>query len=461
MPTVLADLTFDGSRFAEGPQRLDLEGGVIARFERMPDDSPPLRDDDAGLVDARGLCVMPGLVNAHAHIARGGAFDVQEPPRPFQAAESFLGALGSGTTTLADLGCPPRLIAALRRHTRADPAAGPDLVCAGPVLTAPGGYPLDWMPSWVARLGAAIACGDERDAGRAVERVARAGMDCVKLAVMHQSYAERPLPAVDVPTASAVVREAHRLGLRVLAHAHSNADYRVALAAGVDGLMHSSFEPLDDELVVLVRAAGAVVCPTLWVFESICALDDERPAWPRYDRFTVPGVRRALRRWVEAYRASREVVPDGIAGGLPKTRVAEAVRAAAANLRLLHDAGVPIAFGNDASYGLSLVARPVDELAAMQRAGLTPATVLAAATSGAASVLGLSDRGGLAPGLRADVIAVDRAVVHDVTAIERVAWVVARGERVAPPAERTRLRRGLATAYARGLAATPLELFER
>lgn len=450
MTVVLADRVFDGSHLRLGLQLIVLEGDRIEHVEPLGDATLPRVGD--GDIDARGLLVMPGLVNAHVHIARGGGFEPDEPPLPLQAARNFAGALGAGTTTVGDLGCPAPLARALREHVRDNAAAGPDVVAAGPLLTAPAGYPFDWMPRWVARLGAAIACGDERDAARAVDRVAGSGMDLVKLAVMHQSYADRPLCAVDVPTASAVVRHAHRSGLRVLAHAHSNADYRVALAAGVDALMHSSFEPLDDELVALVRGSGVAVCPTLWVFESLCALDDQEPAWDRYTPHLGRSVTRSLRRFVDAYRASGDVVPPGIAGGLGKPRVVEAVRAAAANLRLLADAGVPIVFGNDAAYGLSLVARPVDELTAMHRAGLSVEACYRAATSEAARVLGLADRGKIAPGQRGDLVAVDGAAATDVSAIERVRWVIKRGQPVTPPSV---AQSGLlVAAYARGIAGT-------
>src|SRR5262249_25547073 len=165
-----------------------------------------------------------------------------------------------------------------------------------------------------------------------VERIAAAGMDCVKIAVMHRSYAERPLPALDVPTAKAVVDEAHRVGLRVLAHAHGYDDYAVALAAGVDALMHSSFDPLDPEMVARVRDAGVPVVPTLWVFESACLGAEQ--GWhtdERLRRHVAPYVRASWSRYVEAYAASGDVVPPGIAGGLPKTRIPEAIRTAAAN----------------------------------------------------------------------------------------------------------------------------------
>jgi len=443
-----ADLVFDGTRFVDDHVEIAIEGGVIARITSVAADAPLPH----GALDARGAVVMPGLVNAHVHIARGGVFEETERISPTQAVRNLRDALAAGTTTVGDMACAPAIISALRERVASCPTAGPQIRAAGPVLTAPGGYPLDWMPALFVKMGLALPCADEGAAGRAVERVAGAGMDFVKLAIMHNSYSDRPLPVVSVPVARAVVAEAHKSGLRVLAHAHSVADYRVALAAGVDALMHSSFEPLDDETIARVRDAGIPVCPTLWVFESVCLgaemrLDGEA----RYTRHVLPYISQSWRRFMDAYAASADVVPPGIAGGLPKERLREAVRAAAANLVLLRDAGVPIAFGNDASYGFSLVARPADELVAMQRAGMDAEACLAAATSASARLLGCSDRGVVAAGSRADLLVVDARVRTDVAAIDPPRAVIAGGVLLAEHAAS-----GFATgaAFLKGVART-------
>jgi imidazolonepropionase-like amidohydrolase len=129
----------------------------------------------------------------------------------------------------------------------------------------------------------------------------------------------------------------------------------------------------------------------------------------------------------------------------------EAIRTAAANLRLLTDAGVPIVFGNDASYGFSLVARPVDELSAMQRAGMDAESCLRAATSSAAQLLRCPDRGVVAPGSRADLLVVDARACTDVAALDPPREVFAAGERLGD-----RPASGLATglAFVGGLART-------
>jgi imidazolonepropionase-like amidohydrolase len=122
---------------------------------------------------------------------------------------------------------------------------------------------------------------------------------------------------------------------------------------------------------------------------------------------------------------------------------------------LLRDAGVSVAFGNDAAYGFCVHSRPVDELLAMARAGMSAAEVLAAATTGAAALLACDDRGALAPGQRADLIVAAGDARTDLACLERVDLVVASG-RVVPSDVRAATRRALAArlAVARGVADT-------
>src|SRR5262249_13813838 len=157
---------------------------------------------------------------------------------------------------------------ALRDLVAGDPFAGPRIVGAGPVLTAPEGYPFDWFSDLWRYAEAAIPIGDEVAAARTTERLVASGVDHLKVAIMHQSLADRPMKAVSRAVARALAREAHQLGRKVLAHAHSTRDYQVALDAGIDALMHSSFEPLSPDLVQAIADRGMPVCPTLWLYES-------------------------------------------------------------------------------------------------------------------------------------------------------------------------------------------------
>jgi imidazolonepropionase-like amidohydrolase len=394
--------------------------------ERLPDDAWDVRD----------ATVLPGLCNAHVHIARAGLFGPSEPISLAQVQRNLAETLAAGVTTVGDMGCAAPLVTALRRRAAGEPRSGPAVLAAGPIVTAPRGYPLDWLSPRFRRLGVVEVCADDRAAGRIVERLVAAGVDHVKVAVMHESYGGKALPVMPTPVLAAVVAAAHAAGLRVLAHAHSAADYRAALAGGVDALMHSAFDPLDAQTVARVRDAGVPVCPTLWVFEAACRGAAER--WDRDPRYggAAPGwVRREWAAFCDAWEAAGDVMPAGIAGGLPKARARAAVRVAAANLLLLRDAGVPIGFGTDSAYGFCVHGRPQDELHALHRAGLSAVECLRAATAGAAALLARRDRGVVAPGARADLLIVDGDPTTDLAAIERVRAVVAAGVVVRGAAE--------------------------
>jgi imidazolonepropionase-like amidohydrolase len=425
--TLIARRVFDGRVLREGRFCLEARNGMITGLRRLGENDPlPARARDFG--DAT---LMPGIIDAHCHAARAGQFEPHEPPSFAAIGHNLRAALDAGVTTAGDMGSALHLISELRHFLEDEPNAGPALRTAGPILTVPLGYPLDWMSPLHRWLGVAVACSDERDARRAVEKIAHSGMDHVKICIMHRAYDLHPLPVFSKKLAAAVVDEAHALGLRVLAHAHWNADYRVALAAGVDALMHSSFDPLDEELVQRVRDSGVSVCPTLWVFHSAClgaelglAEDPERA------QAVLPRVRRSWKRFVDAYHASGDVMPPGIGGGLPKEAARRGVRNAVANLKLLREAGVPVAYGSDGPYGFSVVGRPVDELRCLRDAGLTELEVLRAATSGAARLLGSTDRGLLAEGKRADIIVAPGDPSADLTNLTRLVAVFRSGRRV-------------------------------
>lgn len=422
--TILAARVFDGTDFKDGPLEIVVRDGLIESVG-APTPGAVAR---GRCIDATGSLVMPGLINTHVHIARGGMFAANDPLSVRGIVRNFRTTLAAGVTMVGEMGCTAGMAYAFREHTRAHPEAGPQLVACGPLLTVKGGYPLDWMPAPYAKLGAALPCQTEEEGRANVRRVVAAGMDHVKLVSMHRSYADRPIPTMSLPVARAIVDEAHEHGRLVLTHAHTIEDYDLALSAGVDALMHSSFEPLEPAMVERVADSGVFVCPTLWVFESVksgveCRWDRDT----RFTRFVSKKVREDWTAFCDAYETSGDVLPPGIAGGLPKARIQEAIDVPAANLRLLREAGVPVVFGVDCNYGFAVLGRPVDEFCSMRRTGMDPVDCLRAATAAAADHLRCSDRGRIEPGKRADLIFVDREAENDIAAIEFVHDVMAGG----------------------------------
>ena len=201
-----------------------------------------------------------------------------------------------------------------------------------------------------------------------------------------------------------------------LVHVSRLAPAREALEAGADGLVHVPADRVADvALVQLARPRGAFVTPTLAV---IAGFDPAPPA---------PGARRgaaqlaadpAMRPYLTPeQRRSLEYTPQSL---LVKFRLAVALE----SVRLLHEGGVEILAGSDApNRGTAHGASLHHELEMLVQAGLSPLQALRAATSAPARRFGLSDRGRIAPGQRADLLLVTGDPTADIRAtraIERI-----------------------------------------
>jgi imidazolonepropionase-like amidohydrolase len=204
----------------------------------------------------------------------------------------------------------------------------------------------------------------------------------------------------------ALVDEAHNAGRRVACHASLLESARRALRAGVDTIEHGC--ELDAELVEQMLRQGTVLVPTLLVLERIMQCWDELKDNP------------VLSRIPQRYAAQRRSFGRALA------------------------AGVKLGAGVDPTPGTVAFADVAAEVATMVAWGCPPARAIRAATAGAAEALGMEDRlGRLAPGLPADVIAVDGDPLADVAALGRVALVVKGGAAVGPaPAVLSAFERG-------------------
>lgn len=203
----------------------------------------PLREvtvpDAVRRIGGPGAWIGPGIVDAHVHLAFG------------PAAEGLRG----GLVGVRDLGAPAALAASVRnRHGRLLPGT-PAVAVAGPLLTAPGGYP---STSW-GQDGFTRAVDSPETARAAVRSLVADGVDLVKIAL-------EPSGGLPVPGPSevrAVVDAAHEAGLPVTAHALTVEMVTRALDAGVDELCHTPTELLPAELVQRVVEAAIPVVSTI------------------------------------------------------------------------------------------------------------------------------------------------------------------------------------------------------
>ncbi|MFL6238426.1 MAG: amidohydrolase family protein [Actinomycetes bacterium] len=278
------------------------------------------------ILGAATAWIGPGVVDAHVHLAFGSPADV----------------VAGGVTSARDLGAP--MSAAMQWRTPDRSLSSPHVGVAGPIVTAPGGYP---SRSW-GRDGFAVFAADAAAAHAVVAQLA-GQVDVVKLAL---EPAGGPVPGVDV--AVAVVRAAHEAGLAVTAHALTAATVATALAAGVDELAHMPVEPLGPDLVEAIAAADMLVVSTIQTFVS----------------------------------------SGGSAG-----------EAALANARASHGAGVRIAYGSDLGNTGTTPGVDPGELRHLAAIGLGAGGALRAATEVAATAAGVrGGRGRLIVGAPADLV---------------------------------------------------------
>jgi imidazolonepropionase-like amidohydrolase len=255
---------------------------------------------------------------------------------------------------------------------------------------------------WIGRKGGVcefngigIAGGGEGFRARVRENVT-AGADVIKACVSGWPAAAFAQPdEYELPDSvlAAIVDESRRLGRRVIAHDISLGGVQAALRTGVLGLAHAA--NIDSTTALRLKASGMFMIPTL---ASLVGED------------TSPG--------------SRALV--------------DAVRRANAT-------GVSLVFGTDG--GVLPHGQNAREFAVRVRLGQTPLEAIRGATLYAAQVLGVSDRGVIAPERLADLVAVRGDPLRDIGALERIAFVMKGGEVQSLP----RAERG-ATAPAAGSA---------
>jgi imidazolonepropionase-like amidohydrolase len=205
---------------------------------------------------------------------------------------------------------------------------------------------------------------------RAVRRQLKRGADYIKVMATGARSVERENPEPAQLTAdelAAVVDEAHRMGVRVAAHAEGLDGARLAIEAGVDTIEHGLSLHRAPELLDRMAERGTVLVPTLSTFDDLAE---------RFRSEFAPSlVAQAERQGIEARRT----------------------------LVAARDAGVTLAMGYD-SGPPGANAR---ELLRMVEAGLTASEAIVAATSGSACALGLADRGAVEVGLVGDLLVVE------------------------------------------------------
>ncbi|TYB42215.1 metal-dependent hydrolase family protein [Actinomadura chibensis] len=377
-----------------------VAGGRIREIARTP---PP----GAEVVDLTGCTLVPGLIDAHAHL--GLSSDLQAlvtgQVSAAEIAAAIFGAAGralrEGFTTVRDCG---GIDAGVVRAIASGAVPGPRVLTSGPILSQTGGgghYAPPWEPScrWETRdmpglLGMSLLADGPDEMRRAAREAFRRGAGFLKLMVTGAVLAngdELDHTQLCVEEIAAAVREARARNTYVTAHAHNNAGIRNALEAGVTCVEHGS--RLDERTAAEMKRHGASLVPTLSVARQLI------------DSTEAVGLPPEM-----AGRA--ELVMDGMRQAVLVAR----------------EAGVPVGSGSDL-IGPDQSGRARELVLKAELLG--PMGALVSATRTNAEILGLADEiGTVAPGRCADLVALDGSPLDDPTVFldpERIRLVVHRG----------------------------------
>lgn len=414
-----------------------LKGGVVViekkQITRILHGLPADLPADASVIRAETSTVMPGLINVHTHMMSGGECKWVKGFSFDQLYRNLKVTVAEGVTTVVDLGSAPAAIMAVRKWADKHPTLSPRILYAGPFVTAPGGYPLDWLPDEFKKFGGVEQVNSVEDARAVIKKlIQRYHVNVVKVGVVEKSFNFKPIPRIKKDVLSVLVEEAHKDGLRVFAHATYANDYRLAAEAGVDVIAHGALEPLSDETIKLLIQNKTIVAPTLWVFMAVTQgkeMMKKIESTPLKERLT-QSVTDDLRAYVKEYEASGEFVPHAIQG-VKKELAAVGTANSKKNLLKLFMAGVPIALGTDSAYCFDFHGSPYEEMRLMVKAGLSPMDVLEAATRNSARAAGIDKTtGSLEPGKIADILVVNGDPLKDISAIKNIKMVFRDGKEV-------------------------------
>lgn len=387
----------DANSDPTGPAVIFIEDGKVTEIRVAP-----FTEYEADTyIDLSDKTVLPGLIDLHTHLSGdpSGEFwrGATTPPEYYTliAAKNARITALAGFTTVRDLGSrSDQVTQSLRRATAEGIVPGPRVVTSGRTIAIVGGHgdTTGFRKEVNDAITAGYACTGPVECAGKVRLASKYGADLIKITATGGVLSQqgRGLEAhFTLAEMTAIVETAESLGLKVAAHAHGARGIEDAAKAGVHTIEHGTY--IDEAAAAAMKEAGTTLIPTLMAFE---------------------GIKKNL--------GNQFYTPVVEAKILAVSKIADSIIERA----LEYD--VAIAFGTDA--GVFPHGENAGEFALMVKGGMSNADAIAAATTGAAAILGMQDQiGKIAPGFSADIIAVDGNPLEDVSVLEDVGFVMVRG----------------------------------
>ncbi len=374
----------------------------------------------ARTVDAKGKTLIPGLINSHGHV---GMTKGLKQGKENYGKENILTQLKQyaryGVTAVMSLGTDFEAIYELRGAPKGDESPRASVLTAGRGFTGKQGYPAV-LPG---NAGIPVEVDSVEDVKAHIQELAKLKVDMVKIWVDdHWGHFTKIRPELY----RAIIEEAHKANLRVMAHLFYLQDAKKLVEAGLDGMAHSIRDrEVDDALIKTLKEKKTFAVPTLTREESTFVYA-EPPAFlddPFFSKWTDADLIKTLKdpAWGKKVKSD----PDF-------SKYPGQLKMGQKNLKKLFDAGVKISFGTDtgppARFQGFFEHR---ELELMVQAGLTPTQALQTATLNAAECLGIAkDYGTLEKGKRADLVVLDADPFENILNTRKISQVWIGGREV-------------------------------
>lgn len=384
------DLVVTNARIADGTGRTIENGAVVVKEGRIWLLAGEIVDaGETPVIDARGMTVLPGLIDVHRHDLLGSLRGFAALANDAEVAEAVAGKspaslralLAEGFTTVMMPGMFLSAGTAVAGRLERGEMVGPRVLFAGPGFTAPNDFPARGMvcgDNAYCSEHVAYQVDDPAAARDYVRGLAEAGVDAIKV------FVDAEGEDLDDEVFVAIAEEADSHDLATYLHAHRVEDMLDGVRLGADRLVHTPSDALiaDGPGAGLLRERGVAIATTA--------------------SYTAPAFAEAAG---FAYSAEER-----------RERLLQ-------NVRHLMDEGVVVAFGTDSP---DLV-RPLVEIEELSRV-LSPEEVIATLTRNAALFLGREDEiGTIAPGKVADLVIVNGNPLADIHDLTRVQVVIQEG----------------------------------